>query len=111
MEWITPVTNRLPNSYTTAEDMNRITNNVAYLGGSPVKLTYTDKDIVTAAEWAYIIDFVQGKAREITVTDATTYTNLNAIEQALIEAYDDSQLTPGNSLYPGNALYPNTEGQ
>lgn len=108
MAWITPVTNRAPSSRTTASDMNRIVNNIAELGGSPITQVYDGTEIVTAAEWDYICEFA--RAYNEAVTMETTYINLNAIEQTLAIVHEHSmKLFPANTLYPGNSLYPDTE--
>lgn len=107
MAWITPVTNRFPNSRTTAVDMNRITGNIKALGGSPVKLTYSNTDIVTLEEWEYICDFA--RAYNDNITRETTYINLNEIELTLEQLHEHSRLLPSNSLYPSNSIYPDME--
>ena len=99
MAWITPVTDREANSRTTYTDMNRIVGNIAHLGGDPVKLSYTQTDIVKAAEWSYIVTFAQ--VYDANVTDSTRFDNLNALEAALIRAHE---LYPAETLYPSDNL-------
>lgn len=85
-EWLGAVTDRAnANTRTTANDMQRIVADMAYLGGVPVKLVYTPNDIVTETEWAAIIAFAQ--SLDPTITDSTRYDNLNKIEQAFLDAY------------------------
>lgn len=85
-EWLGAVTDRAnANTRTTAEDMQRIVADMAYLGGVPVKLVYTPNDIVTDIEWAAIIAFAQ--SLDPSITDSTRYDNLNKIEQAFLDAY------------------------
>lgn len=98
MAWITPVTDREANSRTTYTDMNRIVGNIAHLGGDPVKLSYTQTDIVKAAEWEYIVTFVQ--TYDANVTASTRFDNLNALEAALLRAH---------GLYPAETLYPSDD--
>lgn len=88
MAWIKPVYDR-PNlqTRTTATDMNRIVNNMAVLGGSPVKNSYTANDIVKVAEWNAIVSFAQSK--DPNVTSSTRFDNLNAIEYAMQQMHDD----------------------
>lgn len=77
--WIEPITNR-PNAdtRTTATDMNRIANNMAELGGTPLKTNYVETDIVMTDEWKAIVEFV--KMHDSGITDSTRYDNLNRIE-------------------------------
>lgn len=104
MAWITPKTDRADSTTrTTYADMNRITNNMSELGGTPVKLTYTDADIVTAAEWSAIVNFMWSWDHEITMS--TRFDNLNRIEAAMRDAWSGS-LYPSNTRYPSNTLYP-----
>lgn len=107
MAWIEPVTNRLPMSRTTAEDMNRIANNIAFLGGDPIKSSYSSTDIVKADEWDYIVEFAQKTNPE--VDSSTTYTNLNMIEESIRILYTHSKLKPSNTLLPSDTLVPNKE--
>ena len=83
--------------------MNRIVNNMAELGGSPVKASYTDADIVTLAEWNAIIDFI--KPWDVAITASTRFDNLNRIEAAMAGAWSGS-LYPAETLYPSETLYP-----
>ena len=107
MAWTTPVTNR-PNerTRTTYADMNRITNNMIELGGSPVKASYTDADIVTLAEWTAIVSFA--RSWDKTITMSSRFDNLNKIEQVMADAWSGS-LYPSSTLYPSNTLYPEGE--
>lgn len=104
MAWITPVTDR-PDAQTrtTYVDMNRIVNNMAELGGTPVKMIYTDADIVTLAEWTAIVDFAGFWDHDITMS--SRFDNLNKIEAAMKSAWSGS-LYPANTLYPSETLYP-----
>lgn len=99
MAWTTPVTDREANSRTTYKDMNRIVGNIAHLGGDPVKLSYTQTDIVMRAEWDYIVQFAQ--LTDASVTDSTRFDNLNRIEAALLRAHG---LYPAETLYPSDNL-------
>lgn len=105
--WREPVINRGLSSRTTAEDMNRIVDNIEYLGGVPVKTGYENTDIVTEAEWNYIISFA--RRIDASITSETTYNNLNKIELSLLQLYDASNLAPSESLLPSETLYPNKE--
>lgn len=107
MAWITPVTDRAPDSRTTHTDMNRIANNIKMLGGNPVKQIYLETDIVTAEEWEYICEYANAYNRA--VTRETTYNNFNIIEQTLLELYQYSRLVPANDLFPSTSLYPGME--
>ena len=88
MAWITPVTDRVGSTpKTTAADMNRIVGNIAHLGGSPVKSSYEDTDIVQLLEWYAIVSFAQ--VRDPSVTMSTRWDNLNKIEAAILDAKEN----------------------
>lgn len=107
MAWITPVTDRQgPNTRTTAEDMNRISGNLNVLTGGTFKDNYTNVDIVLTSDWKALTEAVQFWNRD--VTDATTWTNLNLIEETLARAYNGGVL-PSNNLYPRETLFPTNE--
>lgn len=84
MAWIEPVTNRVAGSRTTYEDLNRICNNLLEKGFILTKSEYDYGDIVTAGEWAEIVN--AAKRGDSTVTDSTLYSNLNKLEAAIINA-------------------------
>lgn len=107
MAWITPVTNRTAGSRTTAEDMNRIVGNIAYLGGTPVRPSYSNIDIVRAEEWEYIVEFAQ--RTDPYVSEETGYINLNRIEASMLTLLETSKLKPKTTLKPSDTLYPNKE--
>lgn len=101
MAIIAPVTDRGELSRTTAEDMNRIVNNLQELGMNWTRSPYTADDIVRKEEWEAIVSFAQSKNPEI--TESTRWDNLNRIE-ALAVGYVG--LHPSDSLYPSEELYP-----
>lgn len=87
-EWITPVTNRANSkTRTNATDMTRIASDCAYLGGANEVIEYSSSDIVRSDEWDRIITFAQ--TLNATITSGTDYINLNKIEQAFLDAYED----------------------
>ena len=101
MAVITPVTDRGELSRTTAEDMNRIVNNLQELGMNWERGIYTSDDIVRKEEWEAIVSFAQTKDPEV---DASTrWDNLNRIE-AIAVGYQG--LHPSDSLYPNDELFP-----
>lgn len=105
MAWITPVTDRMSDEpKTTYADMNRIANNMAEVGGSPLRTNYSYKSIVTKAEWDTIVAFC--KAIDPFVNNSTTWQNFNRIEAALETAHTPSALYPSDSLVPSDNLVP-----
>lgn len=104
MAWITPKTNRTgPDSRTTETDMNRISGNLNVLTGGAFKDNYTNKDIVLISDWTALIEAVRFWNKDI--TNGTDWTNFNAIEAAMLEAYS-GDLKPSNSQYPSESLKP-----
>lgn len=104
MAWITPITDRPDeDTRTTAVDMNRIANNVHELGGD--LLTFAVNDIVTVAQWEYLVDFARLIDGDISYE--SSFSNLNRIEEALRKLHDGEVLLPSESLYPAEDLYPN----
>lgn len=104
MAWIAPVTDRMSaDPRTTYVDMNRIANNMAEVGGSPVRANYSSKSIVTKSEWDAIVAFC--RTIDPFVNSSTTWQNFNRIEAALLSAHTPPT-PPATSLYPSNGLVP-----
>lgn len=109
MAWITPVTDRVAGSRTTATDMNRIANNLTEVGAILEKTTYTSNDIVTATDWNQILSVA--KSVDSTITDSTDYVNLNKIEAAIATArtlshfYIRKDNVDYVQFYSGNTTY------
>ena len=87
--WYDPVpavTNRGPNSYTTAEDMTRMVRNGALAVDTyaPGRMVYHQGDIVREDEWNALVEAAQ--TIDPTVTYSTVYSNLNKIEAAFDSA-------------------------
>lgn len=87
--WYDPVpavTNRGPNSYTTAEDMTRMVRNGALAVNTyaPGRMVYNRGDIVREDEWNALVEAAQ--TIDPTVTYSTLYSNLNKIEAAFDSA-------------------------
>lgn len=88
LEFPTPVTNRMSElTRTTATDMTRIAKEAEYLGADLPKVTFTNADIVTEAEWNAIVNFAITLDEDITYS--TIYTNLNDIESAFRDKYEE----------------------
>lgn len=87
MAWITAVYNRASaETRTTATDMNRIANNMAELGGNPIKTNYTSADIVLVNEWTAILDFI--RPHNDRINESTRFDNLNLIELMMKRLHD-----------------------
>lgn len=87
MAWITPKYDRASTeTRTNATDMNRIVNNMAELGGTPIKSTYGSSDIVLVDEWEAIIGFIRPHNERI--NESSRYDNLNAIEYMMKRLHD-----------------------
>ena len=87
--WYSPVpavTNRGPNSYTTAADMTRMVRNGALAVDTyaPGRMVYQQGDIVREDEWIALVEAAQ--TIDPTVTMSTHYSNLNKIEAAFDSA-------------------------
>ena len=87
--WYDPVpavTNRGPNSYTTAEDITRMVRNGALAVDTyaPGRMVYNRGDIVREDEWNALGEAAQ--TIDPTVTYSTVYSNLNKIEAAFDSA-------------------------
>ena len=87
--WYDPVpavTDRGPDSYTTAADMTRIVRNGALAVDTfaPGRMVYQQGDIVREDEWNAIVEAAQ--TIDPTVTYSTHYANLNKIEAAFDSA-------------------------
>lgn len=92
MAWTTPKTNWMPFDMATAEDMNRIFNNVRWLKShSDYEKTFIENDIVTLKEWEEMTgDLIQiAMAEELDFSEPdsrSTYDNLNNVEDILARA-------------------------
>lgn len=87
--WYSPVeavTDRGPDSYTTAEDMTRMVRNGVLAVGTyaPGRMSYQQGDIVREDEWRALVKAAQ--TIDPTVTYSTVYSNLNKIEAAFDSA-------------------------
>ena len=83
--WYDPVpavTNRGPNSHTTAADMTRMVRNgvLAVNTYAPGRMVYNQGDIVREDEWKALVEAAQ--TIDPTITLSTRYDNLNKIEAA-----------------------------
>lgn len=87
MAWITPIYDRAnAETRTTATDMNRIANNMAELGGTPIKSTYGSSDIVLVNEWTAILDFI--RPHNDRINESSRFDNLNLIELMMKRLHD-----------------------
>lgn len=121
--WTTPVTNRSSGSdLMTYTDMNRITNNVAYLeeyiyGAAVIPQTsWTRNDIIAKSFWedmlTSISDMANAAAATIpTMTNVMGFQNINNVETACQAVYDnlgnigiDDFLIYGTSVVDANSV-------
>ena len=87
--WYSPVaavTNRGPDSYTTAADMTRMVRNGALAVNTyaPGRMRYQQGDIVREDEWNALVEAAQ--TIDPTITYSSHYSNLNKIEAAFDSA-------------------------
>ena len=88
-DWYAPqpaVTDRGPDSYTTAADMTRMVRNgvLAVDTYAPGRMSYQQGDIVREDEWRALVEAAQTIDPEVTLS--TRYDNLNRIEAAFASA-------------------------
>lgn len=92
MPWITPVYDRTDGARMTAADCNRITGNLAFLGGSNLPDDVTSDDILTPAWMTAVLAALKqvceaSQVESDGVDRAWTYTNINAIEYLIYQCY------------------------
>lgn len=112
MPWITPVTNRVAGSRTTAADMNRMMGNASVLANTQIgKTDYVATDFVLDTHWNQLIQQTNVFADALgiqRVTKSTSYTNLNRIEDVAKKYRLTLLVLPSDTLYPSESLIPIT---
>lgn len=92
MAWMTPVYDRADGARMTAGDCNRITGNLAWLGGTGLPADVTEEDILTPA-WMTGVLAALKRVCEATQVEydgidrSWTYQNINAIEYLIFSCY------------------------
>lgn len=105
--WTEPVTNRADSSERmTYIDMNRITQNLAWLyaecqeqnitvtGSIISKTTWVNNDIITVEEWAEILTCLDNVCNAVSYTPASTptydmlWSNINLVEEMEFDCYE-----------------------
>lgn len=86
MAWVEPVTDWLPSSRFTYDDMNRICGNLNYLvGSSKFKVNWGENDILTVSDWDAVKTLANnlGRAYNIafrSITNDMTASNIDELE-------------------------------
>lgn len=115
--WQTPVTDRVAGAMMTVTDMNRISGNVdwlaeqyglrgMYLGRRPSKTTWVHNDYVTLELWNELLHILDELVESTNLqqavkgTDATTYDNINNVEDLTRRLWEWMQIIDTQGEFP-----------